>query len=242
MKRIAFVLMAAVLLTVSCNHEGKQNGNQSEEPGLPIKVDGNFEDWEALAGSEDVYVAKNAMDSPWPAVKEMRVYAIKDKVFYYIRFDSIEMEPYMEDNDDLPMRINLNTDGEFTTGYSSYFTQAYDFMIEGSLGNGEGGWASYDGTLYQRVGGKWVELLAPGSGLVSGAGAGYQYEIVLDRLVFNEAATASEVPMPMGDTFQTSLRFYETSSTGKWVELSNIPNSAEGTGYGPLLEVNFVAE
>ena len=237
MERIAFILMAAMLLALSCAKEGKQKENQPEESGLPVIIDGSFEDWEALSGSSDVYVAKNALDSQWPAVKEMRVYAIADKVFYYVRFDSIEMEPYMEENDVLPMRINLNTDGEFTTGYSNYFTQSYDFMIEGSLGNGEGGWASFDGTLYQRIEGKWVDLLASGSGLVSGAGTGYQYEMVLDRLVFNEAADKSEAPMPMGDTFQTSLRFYESSSTGKWVELSNIPNTSEG--YGPLLEVNF---
>ena len=235
MKRIAFVLMAAMLLAVSCGKDSKK-----EEDNLPIKIDGVFADWEALAGSEDVYVAKNAMDSPWPAVKEMRVYAIKDKVFYYIRFDSIEMESYVgSENEEFPMRINLNTDGEFTTGYANYFTQAYDFMIEGALGNGEGGWKSFDGTLYQRVAGSWVDLLASGSGLVSGAGSGYQYEIVLDRKLFNEAAAKSDVPMPMGDTFQTSLRFYETSSTGKWVELSNLPNSSDGSGYGPLLEVNF---
>lgn len=239
MKRIAFVLMAAMLLAVSCAQDKKDG--QPEESGLPIKIDGSFEDWDALAGSEDVYVAKNTLDSPWPAVKEMRVYAIKDKVFYYIRFDSIEMESYMgNEKEEFPMRINLNTDGEFTSGYTNYFTQAYDFMIEGALGDGEGGWGSFDGTLYQRVSGSWANLLASGSGLVSGAGKGFQYEIVLDRVLFNEAAAKSEVPMPMGDTFQTSLRFYETSSTGKWVELSNIPNSAEGTGCGPLLEVNFV--
>ncbi len=41
----------------------------------------------------------------------------------------------------------------------------------------------------------------------------------------------------MGDTFQTSMRFYETTSTGKWEELSNIPNTDDG--YGNLLEVTF---
>ena len=238
MERVAFIIMAAMLLAHSCAKEGKQKENQPEESGLPVIIDGSFEDWEALSGSSDVYVAKNTLDSPWPAVKEMRVYAIKDKVFYYIRFDSIEMESYMgNEKEEFPMRINLNTDGEFTSGYTNYFTQAYDFMIEGALGDGEGGWGSFDGTLYQRIDGKWVDLLASGSGLVSGAGTGYQYEMVLDRLVFNEAADKSGAPMPMRDTFQTSLRFYETSSTGKWVELSNIPNTSEG--YGPLLEVNF---
>ena len=72
--------------------------------------------------------------------------------------------------------------------------------------------------MFQRIG-SWQELLAPENGLVYGVGKGDEYEICLDRTIFNEAANTSDVPMPMGDTFQTGIRFYYNG----WDEFSNVP-------------------
>ncbi len=213
-----------------------------------ISIDGKFEDWATL-GNKAVS-AKNATDSSWDAVKEIRCYSDELYVFYYIEFDAeIAKEMLAAANGSdadgeplgLPIRLNINTDGEFTSGYLNYSLDGYDFIIEGSLA-GDGAWKSFDGTLHQRIG-SWVALQE--GGLCSGAGEGNHYEICLMRDAFNGAAATSEVPMPMGEVFQTGIRFY----TPDWGELSNMPNSTpnpdseisgEQKGWGHLLEVHTV--
>ena len=237
MKRVLYLAASLLMILLSCNKQGtdnKKNNNNNTEESLPITIDGKFEDWATVKP----FVAKNSSNSIWDAVKELRVYAEGDYVFYYIRFNPDVISEYLGQNDVLPARINLNTDGEFDSGYQNYFLQGYDFIIEISLGNGAGGWGAGDNsTLYQRLNDSWKELLGEYSGLTYGAGSGHEYELCLDRSIFNNAAAKSDSPMPMGDTFQTSMRFYETTSTGKWEELSNIPNTDDG--YGNLLEVTF---
>ena len=238
MKKIAFAAAAFLILMFSCNKPGtdnKTNNKPGDEEETPITIDGSFEDWLAI---DNAVISKNATNSVWDAVKELRVYATGDYIYYYIRFNKDTMPEYLEKNDVLPARVNLNTDGEFESGYANYFLQAYDFIIEFSLGNGAGGWGTGENsTLFQRIDGDWTELLGENSGLTYGAGSGFDYELCVDRSIFNNAAAKSSVPMPMGDTFQTSMRFYETSSTGKWEELSNIPNTNDG--YGDLLDITF---
>ena len=217
--------------------------NAVEVPPTPvagITIDGEFEDWPTLEeGTYTKFI--NDPDSPWEAVDEVRCYATPEYVYYYIKYSADWIEDlFANENEILPMRLNINTDGEYTSGYTSYFLEGYDFMVEGHLlSNGE--WGSFDGGFYQRIGG-WVELLAENSGMCNGAGKGCEYEIQLNRAMFNEAANKSDVPMPMGDDFQTSLRFYFINEAGKWDELSNMPNSSieeeMGNGYGYLMRIH----
>lgn len=208
-----------------------------------IAIDGKFDDWAAL-GNKAVS-AKNAEGSNWDAVKEIRCYADEVYVFYYIEFDSDllaeQMAEVTGETNCLPIRLNINTDGEFTSGYTSYSLDGYDFIIEGSLAENKA-WTSFDGTLHQRIG-SWNQLQE--NGLCSGAGEANHYEICLMRDAFNAAAATSSVPMPMGEVFQTGIRFY----TPSWGELSNMPNttpnpdsevSGEQKGWGHLLEVHTV--
>lgn len=239
MKKIAWLLAATMLFTLSCNKTDsngkKEDGKQDATEG-PVTIDGKFEDWANLNG---VVSARNSSESLWEAVKELRVFAQGDYIYYYIRFDKETLKEFLDAKDVLPARVNLNTDGEFSSGYPNYFLQAYDFIIEMSLGNGAGGWSTAENsTLYQRINDDWSELLGENSGLTFGAGSGYEFELVVDRSLFNDAVAKSAVPMPLGNTFQTSMRFYETSSTGKWEELSNMPNAPGG--YGNLLDITFV--
>lgn len=204
-----------------------------------ITIDGDFSDWAAI-DPKYVKAAQNDPDSPWEAVKEIRVYADPETVYYYINYDKETLDEQMELKDELPIRLCINTDGEFESGYTNYFLDGYDFIIEGGLAS-DGAWTVFDGTMHQRIG-SWQELLAPGNGLVTGQGNGTEYEIALNRAKFNEAANTSDVPMPMGDTFQTGIRFYGNN----WGELSNMPNSSieeeMGNGWGYLLRITTITE
>ena len=221
--------------------------NAVEVPPTPvagITIDGEFEDWPAL---ENGTYTKSVCDpdAPWEGVEEIRCYATSETVYYYIKFDeeslkeSLEYEAKDSDgNDEAEMHIRLciNTDGEYESGYLNYFLEGYDFIIEGAIAD-EGHFIEFDGTMHQRIG-SWKELLKPGNGLVYGKGNGTEFEISLDRAKFNEAANTSDVPMPMGDDFQTGIRFYYNG----WQEFSNMPNSSieeeEGNGYGYLMRIH----
>ena len=209
-----------------------------EEPAASITVDGDFADWSAL---ETGTFAKGVCDpdAPWEGVKEIRCYATPEYVFYYIKFDEESLADALSmATPAMHIRLCINTDGEFESGYTNYFLEGYDFIIEGCIADG-GAFVEYDGTLHQRIGG-WVSLLEPENGLVYGVGKGSEYEIWLNRALFNEAAATSSDPKPMGDEFQTGIRFY----CNGWDEFSNMPNSSieeeAGNGWGYLMRVKTV--
>ena len=95
-----------------------------------------------------------------------------------------------------------------------------------------------DINTYQQV--AMADALSSGNSLVSGKGAGNQYEICLIKEIFNGAAAKTAVPMQMGDVFQAGIRFY----TSAWGELSNMPNGAvtddNTEGWGNMLTVTSV--
>ena len=236
-KFLALLAMAASFLAVSCqkNDDDEEEQKQEETKGLDIKIDGVFDDWGSL--KPDVVVsAKNNPDSPWDAVNEIRCCADKDFVYYYIKFNREAVNDLMEIQDDMPIRLCLDTNNDFTTGYENYFLDPYDFIIEGGLAEG-GAWTTYDGTLHQRNSeGKWNEILKPGNNLVTGKGAGGEYEILLARELFNNAVPAEH---KIGDVFYTGIRFYGYD----WGELSNMPNSSvevDERGWGHLMKVTTV--
>ena len=252
MKKLFLMMAAAAFVFAACNKPddptpgpGPDKPDEPDEPEYvqPIKLDGNFDDWAAL-GSKAVS-AKSDPNSPWDAVKEIRVYSDEFYVFYYLEYDNAQIGSILEevtglDSDGnpigLPIRLNLNTDGEFESGYAplKYSLDGYDFIIEGSLAE-EKAWKSFDGTLHQRIDGGWVALQE--GGLCEGAGNGNKYEIALSKDMFNGAASKSTVPMLMGDEFQTGVRFY----TPTWGELANMPDGAvtddNANGYGHLLKI-----
>ena len=235
-KYLALLAMAASLLAVSCqknNAEDEDDPTQEESKGLGIKIDGSFDDWGAL--KPDVVVsAKNNPNSPWDAVNEIRCCADKDFVYYYIKFNREAVNDLMDVKDDMPIRLCIDTNNDFSTGYENYFLDPYDFIIEGGLAE-NGAWGTYDGTLHQRTSeGKWNEILKPGNNLVTGKGSGGEYEILLAREIFSNAVPAEH---KIGDVFYTGIRFYGYD----WGELSNMPNTSieegDGKGWGHLLKI-----
>lgn len=219
----------------------KDNTPEPPAPSAAIVIDGEFDDWGALQ-PQTFAQGINDPNSPWEAVEEIRCYAVDDMVYYYIKYESEYLAELLANPKEvLPLRLCINTDGEFESGYTSYFLEGYDFIVEGDLAE-NGAFVEFDGTFYQRIG-SWQTLADEGYGMVCGMGNGCEYEIALDRKLFNEAANTSDVPMPMGDEFQTGIRFYFINEAEKWDELSNVPNSdieeEMGNGYGYLLRVKF---
>lgn len=236
-KFLTLLAMAASLLAVSCSkneNEEEEEQQQEETKGLAIKIDGNFDDWAALK-PDVVVTAKNDPNSPWDAVTEIRCCADKDFVYYYMKFNKEAVNDLMDSGDEMPIRLCIDTNNDFTTGYENYFLDPYDFIIEGALADG-GAWTTYDGTLHQRIDGSWSELLPPNNNLVIGKGAGGEYEILLARELFNNAVPAGH---KIGDVFYTGIRFYGYD----WGELSNMPNSSvdvDERGWGHLLKITTV--
>lgn len=238
-KFLALLAMASSFLAVSCNKNNDEDDDdqkQEEAQGLGIKIDGNFDDWAALKPGV-VASAKNDANSPWEAVKEIRCCADKDFVYYYIKYGKSDLDDLLsEAAEELPIRLCIDTNDDFSTGYTSYFLDAYDFIVEGGLAS-NGSFTAYDGNFYQRVDDKWNLLLAEGSNMVLGAGSGNEYEILLARELFNNAVSSDQ---KIGDVFYTGIRFY-TDGAGTWAELSNMPNASveegDGNGWGHLLKV-----
>ena len=236
-KLLSFFAVIALLSLSACEKNPSGGGGNNKGNGdvnTDIKIDGDFADWAALDAGK-VVVAKNNPGSLWEAVKEIRVYATTDFIFYYVKFDKESVEEELANGDELNARVCLNTDGEFTSGYHNYFLQGYDFVIEGAMANGSGGWSSFGGDLNQRVGDGWVII---GSGMIVGAGKGVEYELMLDVKALNKAIKSSETPNHLlQDKFQTGMRFYHAG----WEEFSNMPNASaeegDGSSWGDLLEI-----
>ena len=209
-------------------------------PVSAITIDGEFSDWSALkAGTFSRFV--NDPESPWEAVEEIRCYADENYVFYYAKYNAEYLAELLENPAEiLPIRFNFNTDGEFQSGYKNYFLEHYDLIIEGQLAENGAFCKFVQGELNQHIG-EWVKLAGEDVELMIGLGSGSAYEFRLDRALFNKYAKTSEDPMPMGDEFQTSIRFYFINAAGKWDQLSNMPNSSineeQGNGYGYLMRV-----
>ena len=260
-KLFTFVAIAASLSVIfySCDKDNNGKDNKQKDNGKTteaiITIDGDFTDWANMDPAKYA-IAKNNANSPWDAVREIRCCADADFVYYYIKFDQDVLDELSTSpTETLPIRLCINTDNEFTSGYASYFLQSYDFIIEGGL-FADGKWDKYDGEFHQRTyvesAGKetWLSLLKPNNNLVMGMGAKNEYEILLSRDIFNNAVQSSPDPKPMGDVFQTGIRFYTTGvadeghPNGKWDELSNMPNSSiddgDGNGWGNLMEVTTI--
>lgn len=250
MKKITYILFVTVaFFAISC----KEDDNVSPSGGgkgktkleLKIDIDGQFSDW-AATDSRAYAAAENDPNSPWDAVEEIRCCSDGDYVYYYIRFDQDSLNELFSLKDEMPIRLNINTDGEFESGYLNYSLQGYDFIIEGDLSDKAGAWAAFEGVLYQRIDSKWETLLEKSEGVATGAGAGCEYEIMVDRGIFSIGVSKSSQPnSSIGEVFQTGIRFYETTikKPGSWEELSNMPNSDiddDGTGWGELLEVTTI--
>lgn len=234
---LSLVALVLSVLFYSCNKEVP--GGKDATPAITtITIDGDFSDWAAIDQTK-IVTAKHNNNSGWDGtVRRLSVYANSQYVFYLIEFDDQSLQFYMKGRDILPTRINLNTDGEFKSGYNKYFLDSYDFMFEGELADGAGGFTNFDVKLYQRINNAWTKPEL-GSGVLNAVGKDNKVEISLDIAKFNELAAKSSVPKLMGDTFQTGMTFYN----GDWQPIGVLPNAptseTDEEGLANLLNVTI---
>ena len=118
-KLFAFFALVAMISSVSCQkaNTGKKGGKDKteEETAVNITIDGKFDDWAAIA--DKAISAKTNPESQWDGVSEIRVYANADFVYYYVKFNKEALNEQFSNNEELPIRLCINSDGEFTSGY-----------------------------------------------------------------------------------------------------------------------------
>ena len=223
-KLFFFVTLVSSVLFFGCN---KPSSGEEDTAVTTITIDGKFSDWDNFDQSK-IATARHNNNSGWDGtIRRFRVYANPQYVFYLIEFDERSLQNLLKDGGSLPTRINLNTDGEFTSGYNKYFLDSYDFMFEGDLAVADTGFTDFDVQLFQRIGGIWEKL---GTGVLNAVGEGNKVEISLDIAKFNELAALSSDPMPMKNSFQTGMTFYDAD----WSPVGVLPNAetSETDDYG----------
>lgn len=219
-KFFAIAAMAAMLIACGEPEENKPAGGENNGGGNteetyvdPIKVDGDFADWDALDASK-VVEAVGATDAYYAGLTKVRIYA--DDLFI-----NILLESNVDTNDAEAMAVAyyvnvlLNADNnQATGGYAEIWTDAgVDCLMQGWIWDGSTV-GSYDPGCYAwngeagASGWNWDvdgALVAEGSGLASGAGtvAKYEIKIVKDMIPLDLAT-----PFTMGIGFSKAWDTY----------------------------------
>lgn len=236
MKRIFLSagMAAAVLLAVdSCHKEeapvvdnspsviSPDDGTDEEpEPDpadlLPIKIDAEFADWDALDASKvaETVCAEGASKT---ALKKMRVYADEEYIWMYFELD----ESQLGTDAGAVLNVFFNSDNDATTGgnpLGEHLGNDVDYMLQGYCYQ-PGRYASWGPTFWQYAGTpgktewKWDNIAA--SGIGTGAGKDGKYELQIMRVMM--------VDVKFADTFTVGVDLQQS-----WTTIGVLPNAAGG--------------
>ena len=193
----------------------------------PIKIDGDFADWDALDASKVASATCHA-DALNTALKSVKVYADAVYINFLIEVDTTH-ETLVEGGIDLPIDIYLNADNSENSVSSDWSNQAsQDAIIEGCYVTADDGVVSFDPGCYPYTGTEeaveWAwdvanPLIAEGTGFGQGAGTVGKYEFSLLTELLIDA-------VDLQDTFGMGI----TVSPG-WDIAGLLPN-------GPVTEDN----
>lgn len=234
MKKILYpVCVAAAVLfgAVSCQKDAPTVDNTpsvispddgtDEEPEpdpselLPIKIDADFSDWDALDASK-VAETVCAEDAKWKALKKMRVYANDDYIWMYFELD----ESMLKTDAGAVLNVFFNADNDPSTGgnpLGEHLGNDVDYMLQGYCYQ-PGGYSSWSPTFWQysgKVGAvewKWDNISA--SGIGSGSGKAGKYELQIMRLMMD---------VPFADTFTVGVDLQQN-----WISSGVLPNAKGG--------------
>ena len=205
--------------------------SSNQESFYPIKIDGEFSDWDAL-DPEWVSVATCDPDASWTALSVLKACATTEALYIYFEFD----ENQIPDRSWVPFHIFLDADASAETGGfgDQYAEAACEWCLEGAV-FADGEFCSYDGVLFPWIGEvgangwEWGDSLY--SGFTTGAGAGNKYELVLIKWLCKDIV--------WGETCGIGVDIQQT-----WNSVGVLPNSTptddNSWGRAPLLRVRVV--
>ncbi len=183
---------------------------------LPIKIDAEFADWEALDASKvaETVCAEGASKT---ALKKMRVYADDDYIWMYFEIDETQLKTDVG----AVLNVFFNSDNDAATGgnpLGEHLGNDVDYMLQGYCYQ-PGKYASWGPTFWQYAGTpgkvewKWDNIAA--SGIGTGAGKDGKYELQIMRVIM--------VDVKFADTFTVGVDLQQN-----WASIGVLPNAAGG--------------
>lgn len=190
--------------------KNRHDDEEEETPAFvsPIKIDGDFSDWDALDASKvsECTLPEGAFEGHNRLLKA-KVYADNLYINVYIEFDLANMNP--ADDSGTPVHVYFDSDNDATTGgYGDEFADAcVDCMLENAIYDsaGSGAHVSWDPALFKWWGepngsgwlwtdpdivpgsdNAWGAVMGNGSGIATGAGDGkgkYEMQIMREMMV-----------------------------------------------------------
>ena len=164
------------------NNGDENNGEEGGEYVAPITIDGNFDDWAALA---DATVAECIPDHVQSGLNVLRAYADEFYLYVQVEFDFDVIADRAEDNGN-PLMLCFSTTHESTFGgYDAWSDCCIEFMTAPHIFTGtDGVYKSYTGdALYMwtgevgAAGWSWESVLEDHMSV--GAGSDNKYEIAM---------------------------------------------------------------
>ena len=202
----------------------------------PITIDGDFSDWDGLAGVVSTTCAADAKD---PAIKVLKVFADEVYINLYFEYDASYIT-----NGTAAFDIYLNQDNDLGGADDEHWlSQAnVDYLLEDESVLNGGVWESFDPGMFQYTGTteewawSWTEVMPAGSGIASGAGYGTKYELAIMREML--------MGVELADTFSLGCILTDIDATGAWNGVGCIPNTdvtdENANGSVNFLEVKVV--
>lgn len=241
MKKYYVILaaLAMVGMVCACNQDNVEDGgNGKKDDAVSIKIDGTFDDWK----SNDIAFAdlSDVEETSYPNLTLMKAAADSKKVYFYFEYT-------LEDDQTVaPIDILINSDGDASTGFTSWIWSkegcGWDFMLESEAGflgenktiadlsdmavykciEGDGQDAWDDGSKFEQQN---VDDFIACKGAVKDGVAYFEVSVLRSVLNANKAGKI---------TFGVTMT---DATTGDWVTKGILPQSADGIGTADMLEV-----
>ena len=131
MKKVFLTIMAAIAVAgmVSCNQDDPQKGGKKEKKDVvvDVKIDGNVDEWKDVPVGAEVSEDTEATRAALLTLK-----ATADAKNLYIYFEA-QLE---EEQASAPIDIFINSDGDTSTGFSSWLWSevGWEFLLESETG------------------------------------------------------------------------------------------------------------
>lgn len=210
-----------------------KNGDESktvtEEISLTkplIKLDGVFTDWNEVPANK-LASATLPDGASLTALKEMKVCADENFIFFYIKLDQAHVAP---------LDFFFNTDNNTMTGGNSWLWDpcGADYLIEGSIAEGMGDAIVFNWPATSpQDGWEWAEAVPAGSGIISMS----EIKTVSGTIVEFEGSIVREM---IPTTLANEIGFGVFSSNADWAETGSLPTAAaDAEVKAPLLTVKL---